>query len=211
MSECSTRAPRWGGPDLDEQMAAHDRLVVWVVRRQRLGLLPFAEALQAGRIGLWRALRRYDPARGTCFSTYAVPAITRAIWDEVAAAAQSVPIEGEEVTFAEEIDLSEALHHAQVRATLHALVAQLPTRLRAVVVAHYGLDGTAPQTFAHLGRRWGVSRQRVQQLHLAALLWLAQPATSGALRRLVERQQRTDYQRTRARQRHRARRTRRTR
>ena len=39
-----------------------------------------------GRIGLWQALRGYDPGRGTRFSTYAVPAITHALWRAVAAA-----------------------------------------------------------------------------------------------------------------------------
>jgi RNA polymerase sigma factor (sigma-70 family) len=196
--------------ELAAQMAAHDRLVAWVVRRQRLGSLSFAEALQAGRIGLWHALCHYDPTRGTAFSSYAVPAIARAIWDEVAAASPSPLLDvGEEVNRWEETDPGERLDQAQVRATLHALVAALPERLRAVVVAHYGLDGTLPQTFAQIGKGWGVSRQRVHQLHVAALLGLAQPSASHALRRLVERQHRTDYQRTLARQRQVARRTRR--
>jgi hypothetical protein len=37
-------------------MTCHDGLVQAVVRRQVLGDLPFAEALQAGRVGLWRAI-----------------------------------------------------------------------------------------------------------------------------------------------------------
>ncbi len=56
---------------LNALMARHDGLVQAVVRRQVLGDLPFAEALQAGRIGLWRAILGYDVKRGTAFSTYA--------------------------------------------------------------------------------------------------------------------------------------------
>ena len=52
-------------------MAAHEGLVQAVVRKQVLGQLPFAEALQAGRIGLWRAILGFDPERGHAFSTYA--------------------------------------------------------------------------------------------------------------------------------------------
>jgi DNA-directed RNA polymerase sigma subunit (sigma70/sigma32) len=52
-------------------MATHEGLVHAVVRKQVLGYLPFAEALQAGRVGLWRAILGYDPQRGTAFSTYA--------------------------------------------------------------------------------------------------------------------------------------------
>jgi hypothetical protein len=45
-----------GCPDsLNALMIHHDGLVQAVVRRQVLGDLPFTEALQAGRIGLWRA------------------------------------------------------------------------------------------------------------------------------------------------------------
>jgi DNA-directed RNA polymerase sigma subunit (sigma70/sigma32) len=44
---------------LNGLMVEHDGLVRAVVRRQVLGSLPFAEALQAGRIGLWRAILSY--------------------------------------------------------------------------------------------------------------------------------------------------------
>ena len=65
-------------------MARHDGLVHAVLRRQWGGALPYDERLQAGRIGLWQALRGYDPTRATTFSTYAWPAIARQIWREVA-------------------------------------------------------------------------------------------------------------------------------
>jgi hypothetical protein len=42
---------------LDRHMEKHENLVHWVVRRQWLGSLPYLEAVQAGRMGLWRALR----------------------------------------------------------------------------------------------------------------------------------------------------------
>jgi DNA-directed RNA polymerase specialized sigma subunit len=41
---------------LNELMERHDGLVHAVVRRQILGDLPYAEAVQAGCIGLWRAI-----------------------------------------------------------------------------------------------------------------------------------------------------------
>lgn len=52
-------------------MSHHDGLVHAVVRQQILGDLPYEEALQAGRAGLWRAILGYDPTRRTAFSTYA--------------------------------------------------------------------------------------------------------------------------------------------
>ena len=71
---------------LNQLMAEHDSLVQVIVRRQFLGPLPFAEALQAGRIGLWHAILGYDPERGLAFSTYAWPSITHQVWRAVAVA-----------------------------------------------------------------------------------------------------------------------------
>jgi len=60
-------------------MEQHDGLVHAFIRRQGGGDIPYEEALQAGRGGLWRAIQGYDPARGTAFSTYAWVAICRHI------------------------------------------------------------------------------------------------------------------------------------
>ena|GEM_PF-3489433 len=70
-----------------QALAEHEGLVHWVVRRQWRGSLSYEEALHIGRIALWQALRHYDPRRGVAFSTYAVPAIARALWQAVAQAA----------------------------------------------------------------------------------------------------------------------------
>jgi DNA-directed RNA polymerase specialized sigma subunit len=62
---------------LNELMQRHEGLVHLVVQRQALLTLPYEEALQAGRWGLWRAILGYDPGRGTTFATYAYKAIMR--------------------------------------------------------------------------------------------------------------------------------------
>jgi RNA polymerase primary sigma factor len=198
-------------------MAEHERLVCWVVRRQYLGKLSFIDALQEGRIGLWRALRKYDPSRGTAFSTYAVPAISRAVWKAVSDHQTSIGpsfLPSPESIADMDSDYSdpiEAIHNSEVCAELHRLVGELPSRLQQVVKAHYGLQTGVPQTYAVIGVRWGITRQRVQQLHMIALLYLAQPMRSLRLRALLGRQTRADYQRTLARQRHQARMRRRSR
>jgi hypothetical protein len=101
---------------------------------------------------------------------------------------------------AESIDLDEVIDTAQVRSLLVNLVDGLPPRLRQVVIAHHGLDDSPPQTFATIGQALGISRQRVHQLHNAAILWLAHPAHSLPLRRALGRHSRADYQKTLARQ-----------
>jgi RNA polymerase sigma factor (sigma-70 family) len=191
-----------GAGALDDQLAAHEGLVRLVVRRQQRGGLPFVDALHEGRLGLWRALLGYDGQRGTCFSSYAVPAIERAVWRAVAQAAPGV--EADVAGVAEPSwweDPADEVHRAAVRAAIRALVAELPPGPRRIVVAHHGLDGGAPVSLAALGRQLGVSRQRVHAVYQAALVWLAQPERSRAVRTLVGRQTRTDYQRTLARSR----------
>jgi RNA polymerase sigma factor (sigma-70 family) len=185
-----------------EQLAEHEGLVRWVVRQQWLGQLPFADALHEGRLGLWRALQGYDRSRGTRFSTYAVPAITHAVWRAVSQQHQAMrPLQSSNLSPASEFaDMAAGLQRAELEAELYRLIARLPPRLSQVIVAHYGLDGNATQTFAEIGRTLGVTRQRVQQLHVTAVLWLAHPAHSLPLRHLLERNRRTDYRQTLGRQ-----------
>jgi len=187
------------------RLAQHEGLVQWVVRRQWLGPLAFADALHEGRIGLWQALRHYDPARGTTFSTYAVPAITHAVWEAVArerAALPRVP------TPSAALDPAAALHVAEVAAAVRAAVRQLPPPLADVVLAHAGLDGHEPETFVAIGARLGRTKQRAHQLYADALARLMHPAHSRTLRQLTDRLTRADYRATLARQQRRARRRR---
>lgn len=62
---------------------ANLKLVIWVARKH--GGLPLADRVQAGNIGLMRAVDRFDYRRGAKFSTYAVwwirQQITRAVAD----------------------------------------------------------------------------------------------------------------------------------
>lgn len=197
--QCTTSAPLGGAGTLAQELARHEGLVYWVVRRQWLGELPFVDALHEGRIGLWRALARYDPSRGTAFSSYAVPAIRHAVWSAVACHQPPARPTTRPWPPVESFDPDQWVHAGQVRAGTRALVDRLPGRLRLVIVAHYGLGDEEPQSYAAIGRTLHLTRQRVQQLHVEALLWLAHPAHSLALRRLLEHNSRADYQRSLAR------------
>ena len=168
-----------------------------MVGQQWRGQLSWAEALQAGRIGLWRALEGYRPERGTRFSSYAVPAIARAVWGAVAEAEPLRPVPGAgPAAVWWEPDLVADLDRAAVIEAVRGAVAGWPERWRQVVVWHWGLAGEPPQTFGAIGQRLGgVSRQRVHQLHGAALRALADPAASLGLQRVLGRRSRTDYRR----------------
>jgi RNA polymerase sigma factor (sigma-70 family) len=179
---------------MDQAMAEHDGLVHWVVHRQWLGPLSYMEAVQAGRTGLWRALRGYDRQRGTAFSSYAVPAITRAVWRAVS---QARPDPREVLSPdppQEAPDLEEAGQRVLIREAVQQVVATMPPRLRYVIASRYGLCGQPAQTFVTIGRSLNLTGERVRQLHTEALLWLGHPAHSLSLRRLLDKNSAADYQ-----------------
>jgi len=179
--------------EVDRALVEHERLVHWVVHQQWLGELSYVAAVQAGRLALWRAIQGYDPQRGLAFSSYAVPAIRRAVWRAVVEAQVPVREQLRVDPPQASVELEAVITSRWVAAALRSLVMQLPERLRRVIVAHYGFAAEPPQSFAAIGQALGVTRQRAQQLHAEALLWLAHPAHSLALRQLLERNTLADY------------------
>ena len=57
--------------------------------------------------------------------------------------------------------------------TLAAALGSLPERHRTVVVLRYGLDDAEPRTLEEIGRRLGLTRERVRQIEVEALRRLA--------------------------------------
>lgn len=179
---------------VDEAMRRHDRLVHAFIQRQGGGAISYREALQAGRIGLWRAILRYDPARGHAFSTYAWVAIRRTIHQATSEESRGVVRWSKALPRVwYTLEMEERLDQALIQEALYALVAQLPPRLERVVVGRYGLDGGPPCTLERLGSELGVTYERVRQLQQDALAWLRHPARSSRLRRLVDKNRAVDY------------------
>jgi RNA polymerase sigma factor (sigma-70 family) len=172
---------------LNQLMSRHEGLVVYVVRRQTLGQLSFGAALQAGRIGLWRAILGYDPQRGYAFSTYAYPAIARHIWQAVKQTerVEKSPRSWSSDPTTEETDPVAIWEACQVRVALSELVGRLPERLQTVIIARYGLGGKSPATYREIGVELGLTGERVRQLHTEALVWLRHPGHSQYLRSLL--------------------------
>jgi DNA-directed RNA polymerase sigma subunit (sigma70/sigma32) len=106
-------------------MSEHDGLVHYIIRRQWHGCLSYTEILQEGRIGLWRAIRGFDPRRGVTFATYASRAQRPAWLPPPPPATDPLP----------------HLLEQEGEAALHALVEQLPPQQRRIVCAYYGLNG----------------------------------------------------------------------
>jgi RNA polymerase sigma factor (sigma-70 family) len=175
-------------------MEEHESLIHVFIRRQGGGDIPYEEALQAGRIGLWHAIEGYDPTRGTSFSTYAWVAICHqihrrakelrrdsAVWSQEMPASWVVP------------DPAAQVEEGLLRDVLFDLVGQLPGRLRQVIVGRYGLGEQPPCMLKELGKELGLTGERVRQLQQEALAWLRHPAHSWRLRQLVGNNTAADY------------------
>ncbi len=187
---------------LDRLLVAHEGLIHAVVQRQTtLGPLSYAEAVQAGRLGLWNAILRFDLKRGQAFSTFAWPCIMHRVWNEVKMAQRSetrahhpdtyqrlaLPRPGDE-------DWLNLRHDILVRFALRRLFARLPQRFIRVLQAYYGLDGSLPASFQQIGEAIGLTREGVRRQYIGALVWLRHPAHSQELRALLGRHSLADYQ-----------------
>jgi len=184
---------------LNELLQRHEGLVHRVVQRQWLLTLPYEEAVQAGRRGLWRAILGYDPGWGTAFATYAYPAIMKYVWAAVKGEQRrlrrEVPLASLVVYFYQPAaDPAGLKEQQEIGASLRALVHRLPSRLRWVITAYYGLQGDEPWTLRALGAHLGLSGERVRQLRNEALVWLRQPAHSQELRSLLARHNQAQYE-----------------
>ena len=184
---------------LDLLMARHERLVHYVVNRQNLGDMAFEEAVQAGRIGLWRAILGYDGHKGYQFSTYAYPAIVHQVWTAVkdhCKANERAHATREWKVFFRHLEAGPAQQQAEqeLREILQAMVDRLPKRLQQVIKVRYGLAGERWQTLVELGTRLGICGERVRQLQVEALVWLRHPAHSQELRELLKRHSQQEYE-----------------
>jgi len=178
---------------LEALLQEHSGLVYWMVMHQAGGKTAYADLLQAGRIGLWRAILHYEAGRGSAFSSYACVAIRHQIWQLLK---QEQKAEGwlEAETREDSLDrVVRIWQQEQIHQALGEELQGLPERLRQVLEFHYGLSGAAPQNLAQIGRGWGLTRERIRQLHEQALDLLRLPALSIRLRSLCERGARSHY------------------
>jgi RNA polymerase sigma factor (sigma-70 family) len=201
--DCPTKGARRftcaqaGCPEcLDVRLREHSGLVYWMVMHQAGRKTAYADLLQAGRIGLWSAILHYEVGRGVAFSSYACVVIRHQVWQllkQEQKAAGWLETEGGEDSLERVIRVWQ---QEQVHQALGDEMEVLPERLRQVLEFHYGLSGAEPQNLAEIGRGWGLTRERIRQLHEQALCLLRLPALSIRLRGLCEHQERSHYRET---------------
>lgn len=155
---------------------ANLRLVVSIAKRHAGWKANFFEIISDGNMSLMRAIEKFDYARGNKFSTYAT-------WAVMKNYARSIPeqhyqnrrfVTGQDevldaVAQRETETISES-DRVRVRELIDAGLGELSDREREVVHNHFALGGEGTgETLEQIGKRFGVTKERVRQIELRAL------------------------------------------
>jgi RNA polymerase primary sigma factor len=175
----------------DELVRRNLGLVVSVIRKHRRGDVPLDDLVQEGNLGLIRAVEKFDPDAGTRFSTYATWWIRAYVGRYLKGARSAVrprsgtvalpdfsldaPLgEDGDTTFLERLeDQGPGPEDAAASSRADRRVRESLAKVRGRVgelgwdIIHSRLGREAPDTLEQIGRRWGVSRERVRQVELS--------------------------------------------
>jgi RNA polymerase primary sigma factor/RNA polymerase sigma factor len=163
---------------------ANLRLVVSIAKRHTQSADDFFGLVSDGNMSLFRAVEKFDYARGNKFSTYASWAIMKNF-------ARSIPDEfrhkdrfrttGEEVFDAHEDtranQVAEELAQKQRETQINRILNRLDYREQQIIIRRFGLDRSQePLTLKEVGAELGVTKERIRQIEARALSKLREAA-----------------------------------
>jgi RNA polymerase primary sigma factor len=164
--------------------------VVAISRKQRRGTVRLDDLIQEGNVGLMRAVEKFDPHAGTRFSTYAVWWIRAYVGKYLKEARSTVRPQSGTVAqpdfsldsyIDEDGDVShlERIEDDGPGPEDRFLSSEGDTEVRDALgkvrkrigelgwdIIHNRLQQDNPKTLEEIGKRWGVSRERVRQVEL---------------------------------------------
>lgn len=161
----------------NEIIQANLRLVVSIAKRHVGRSDNIFEVISDGNMSLMRAVEKFDFSMGNKFSTYGS-------WSIMKNFARTVPerhyhlrrfVTGQDemldATAGERIEETSPSDMEHVRTALSSGLDQLTDREQTIVTHHYGLLGAkgGTSTLEELGRRFGVTKERIRQIEKRAI------------------------------------------
>ena len=157
-------------------IAANLRLVVSIAKRHVGRGGQIFDIISDGNVSLMRAIEKFDFGRGFRFSTYAtwviVKSFAREIPEGLGHYQRYVTGQDELLAAAPDRSVSRAPEsdRRRVRQTIAEGMELLSDREREIVTSHFGLSrGGTVQTLEQLGKRFGVTKERIRQIEKRAL------------------------------------------
>lgn len=184
---------------------ANLRLVVSIARHYTRRGLDFEDLIQDGNLGLHRAVRTFDFARGFRFATHArwhirsaitlalanqsrlirLPAVDQPVYSldsEVPDGRGGTEALAEQLWDSSAPDACDALFHQQLTAQLIAVIGTLEEREARIIAMRFGLTGGAGHTLDAVAKVHGTTRGHIRRIEAAAMEKLKDPARSDVLR-----------------------------
>ena len=182
---------RKGDVAAKQKLVRHNlAFVVAISRKQRRGTVRLDDLIQEGNVGLMRAVEKFDPGAGTRFSTYAVWWIRAYVGKYLKEARSTVRPQSGTVAQAD-MSLDSAVDEDGETTHLERIeddgpgpedlylqtegdrdVREALGKVRKRIgelgwdIVHNRLEQDQPRTLEEIGKRWGVSRERVRQVEL---------------------------------------------
>ncbi len=161
----------------NELVAANTRLVVSIAKKFANDANAFDDLLSDGLTSLMNAVEKFNYDRGFRFSTYATMVVRRALYRSMEkgqktktrfTTGHSETIDQEQHEYSvDEFSFNQVLH---LNSQLEKMISRLDDRENLIVRARFGFEDLGVKaTFANIGERLGISKERVRQLEMRAM------------------------------------------
>jgi RNA polymerase primary sigma factor len=163
---------------------ANLRLVVSIAKRHVGAGDDFFSLVSDGNISLMRAVDKFDYARGNKFSTYATWAVmrnfARTIPDEFrhrerfrTCQDEMFDVQQDQRAIPRQIESAQHLREQQIS----RILSRLDDREQRIIISRFGLNhAQEPKTLQEVGVQLGVTKERIRQIEVRALLKLREEA-----------------------------------